>query len=56
MSIIGEGKHINFYNTDLTPSWQKMERYEYCESLHSDRETNYWKLFCNFLKMVAGVE
>ena len=31
MSIIGEGKYVNYVGTEMSPSWHKYERFDYCE-------------------------
>ena len=39
MSIIGEGKYINFIGSEVRPEWQKHERYDYCEKPLRNEET-----------------
>ena len=43
MSIIGDGKYINYIEMDVTPSWERRERFEYCEKpLKSEGSLASW--------------
>lgn len=49
MSIIGEGKYVNYVGQDSRPSWQRMERYDYCE-ISSGKKVGLLDRIANFLK------
>ena len=53
MSIIGEGKYVNYVGMDSVPSWQKYERYDYCERPVRGRET-LASLFKGVMKLFAS--
>ena len=43
MSIIGDGKYINYIGSEVKPSWQKHERYDYCEKpLRNEESLASW--------------
>ena len=50
MSIIGEGKYVNFIGGDIRPSWQRMERYDYCEINTGRTGTNLIDRIVRFIR------
>ena len=53
MSIIGEGKYVNYVGQDYRPSWQRMERYDYCE-ISTGKRNGILDRIAHFLKDLQG--
>jgi len=55
MSIIGDGKYINYIGAEIKPEWHRNERFDYCEKPLREEES-LADLFKNALKLFGRIK